>query len=156
MQFRRFVALFGVIVAVVGLAVLVVHAQSYKARFVNDSLTINPPRQGEGMRVTFGFTVENDGGPIKHVIIRVLQPCNAKGEGRVLADVPSQTIKRGTNQFTVSGIFQAPTGDKNFVLIQLLDHDKNEKAPPVITHSGVRKIEPVTFKLARYVPPKTS
>jgi len=150
MQFRRFVALFSMIVVIViGLAVLVVHAQSYnKIHFVGKSLTVNPPRTGEGMRVTFNFTVENDGGPIKHVIIRVLHPCNARGEGKVLTEVPGQTIKRGTNQYAVSGAFQNPTGDKNYLLIQLLDHDKNEKAPPVITSSGVRQWLPVTFRLA--------
>ena len=148
MQFRKYVALLGVMIVVVGLAVLVVHAQSYKVRFDSKSLTVAPPRTGEGMRVTYTFTVQNDGGPIKHVIIRVLQPCNAKGEGKVLVEVPGQTLKRGTNTFAVSGAFQTPTGDKNFMLIQLLDHDKNEKTPPVITSSGVRHWLPVTFRLA--------
>ncbi|MFB3904511.1 MAG: hypothetical protein ACE15E_13770 [Acidobacteriota bacterium] len=150
MKFRRFVALFAVIVvaAIVGFANLVVQAQSYKVRFVTKSLAVMPPRTGEGMRVTFNFTVENDGGPIRRVQIRVLQPCNARGEGRVFADLIGQVIKRGTNNYQVSGVFQAPTGDKNFVLIQLLDREKNEKAPPLITSSGVRQWLPVTFRLA--------
>ena len=153
MQLRRFVALFAVIVAVViTFSVLVVHAQSYKVKFLNESLTVTPPRQGHGMRVTFTFNVQNDGATMKRVQIRVLQPCNSRGEGRVLADVPSQTIGRGTTTYNVSGIFEAPTGDKNFVLIQLLDKGSSTNPPPVITHSGVRKIEAVTFRVVPYRP----
>lgn len=153
MKLRRFITLSAVSVTVIlAVAVLVVHAQSYKVKFVNESLTVTPPRQGDGMRVTFSFSVKNDGATMRRVQIRVLQPCNAKGEGRVMVDVPSQTIGRGTTEYSVSGIFQAPAGDKNYVLIQLLDRSSSATPPPVITHSGARRIEPVTFKLARYVP----
>ncbi len=148
MKLRRFVAILSVVAVVIGIAVFVVHAQSYKIQFVKESLTVTPPRQGEGMRVTFSFSVKNDGATMKRVQIRVLQPCNAKGEGRVFAEVPSQTIGRGTTTYNVSGIFQTPTGDKNFVLIQLLDRGSSATPPPVITHSGVRQWLPVTFRLA--------
>jgi len=154
MKLRRFVALSAIVVVlVITLSVLVVRAQSYKVKFVNDSLTVTPPRQGEGMRVTFTFNVENEGATMKRVQIRVLQPCNAKGEGRVFADVPSQTIGRGTTTYNVSGIFQAPSGDKNSVLIQLLDKGSSTNPPPVITHSGVRMIEAVTFRVVPYRKP---
>jgi len=148
MKLRRFAAILSLVAVAISLAVLVVHAQSYKVQFVNESLTVSPPRQGEGMRVTFTFSVKNDGATMKRVQIRVLQPCNAKGEGRVFADVPSQSIGRGTTTYNVSGIFQTPTGDKNFVLIQLLDRGSDAKTPPVITQSGVRQFLPVTFRLA--------
>jgi len=148
MKLRRFAAILSLVAVAISLAVIVVHAQSYKVQFVNESLTVSPPRQGEGMRVTFTFSVKNDGATMKRVQIRVLQPCNAKGEGRVFADVPSQSIGRGTTTYNVSGIFQTPTGDKNFVLIQLLDRGSDAKTPPVITQSGVRQWLPVTFRLA--------
>ncbi len=149
MKLRRFLALFSVIVAIVAtVAVLVVRAQSYKVQFLDESLTVSPPRQGEGMRVTLTFNVKNDGATMRRVQIRVLQPCNARGEGRVFADLSSQSIGRGTTTYNVSGAFQAPTGDKNFVLIQLLDRGSSATPPPVITQSGMRQWLPVTFRLA--------
>jgi len=148
MKLRRLVVLFSLVAVAISVAVLVVHAQTYKVQFLNDSLTVSPPRQGEGMRVTFTFSVKNDGATMKRVQIRVLQPCNARGEGRVFADVPSQSIGRGTTTYNVSGIFQVPAGDKNSVLIQLLDKGSSKEPPPVITQSQVRQFLPVTFRMA--------
>ncbi len=155
MKLRRFFALFSVIVAIVAtVAVLVVQAQSYKVQILNDTLKVSPPRQGEGMKITLTFDVKNDGSTMRRVGIRVLQPCNAKGEGRVFADLTGQSIGRGTTTYNVSGVFQTPTPDKNFVLIQFFDRSSDKNPPPVITQSALRQFIPVTFRLAPLRPAK--
>jgi hypothetical protein len=148
MKLRRLVVLFSVVAVAAVVVVLVVHAQSYKVQFLNETLKVSPPRQGEGMRVTLTFDVKNDGATMRRVQIRVLQPCNAKGEGRVFADLTSQSIGRGTTTYNVSGIFQTPTADKNFVLIQFFDRGSSKNPPPLIVQSALRQFVPVTFRLA--------
>jgi len=153
MRLGRLVPLFVLILAVVvGFAALVVQAQSSKVHFMNESLKLMTHGAGQGMRVTFTFSVKNDGATIKQVLIRVLEPCNSKGEGRILVDLPNQVVGRGVSNYEVSGIFQAPSGDKNFMMIQLFDRRTKASPAPVLAQSAPRQFVPMTFKLAKLAP----
>ncbi len=129
------------------------YAGGYNVSFMGETLTMSPAEAKDGQSVTFTFSVKNDGPRISNVQIRVVEPCNSKGEGSVLRDLSGQVINPGVNTYRVTGTFSAPAGDKTGVLISLLDRSGPALPAPVITHSGYRQLEPVSYyKLGKYVP----
>ncbi|MDH5468140.1 MAG: hypothetical protein OEY25_12045 [Candidatus Aminicenantes bacterium] len=128
------------------------YAGSYNVSFMGETLTMSPAEAKDGQSVTFTFRVKNDGARISNVQIRVVEPCNSRGEGTVLRDLTRQVINPGINTYRVTGTFRAPAGDKTGVSISLLDRSGPALPAPVITGSGYRQLEPASYKLGRYVP----
>ncbi len=132
----------------------VTYGGAYRVYFVGESLTMSPSLAKDGLRVTFTFNVKNDGPEITKVQIRVVQPADTKGKGRVLRDLTGQVIKPGMNTYRVTGTFKNPASSaEQGVVISLLDRRTSKLPAPVITHSGWRKLELVPYyKLEKYVP----
>ena len=128
------------------------YAGSYRVSFMGETLTMSPAEAKNGQGITFAFNVKNDGARISNVQIRVVEPCNSRGEGTVIKDLLGQVINPGVNTYRVTGTFRAPAGDKTGVCISLLDRSGPTLPAPVITGSGYRHLEPASYKLGKYVP----
>jgi hypothetical protein len=137
---------------VLGLCAGAAQAETYRVHFVGESLTLTPTPAVAGGHVTVAFRVRNDGPRIDRVQIRVMQPANATGEGRVLVDLANQTLNPGENTFSVSGNLQEPTAAQPFLLVKLLDRRTSTLPAPTITHSGSRRLVPAGYKLETFVP----
>lgn len=128
------------------------YAGAYRVSFMGETLTMSPAEAKAGQNVTFRFSVKNDGSALTKVQIRVVEPCNSRGEGTVMKDLSGQVINPGVNTYSITGTFGAPTGDKTGVCISLLDRSGTALPAPVITHSGYRQLEPACYKLGKFVP----
>lgn len=129
------------------------YAGSYRVSFRGETLTMSPAEAKDGQSVTFAFSVQNDLARLSNVQIRVVEPCNSRGEGTVMRDLTGQVINTGVNTYRVTGTFHTPTGDKTGVCIQLLDRSVSTLPAPVITGSGYRKLDLVSYyKLGAFVP----
>ncbi len=140
------VLMVGVLVGVISLLgyLTLSYGGDYRVSF--QEVTMTPEEAKDGMRVIFTIKVKNDGQRLSNVQIRVVEPCNSRGEGRVLVDVSNQVINPGVNTYTVGGTFLAPTPDKQGVCISFLDRYSPFILPaPVITSSGYLSLLPVSY-----------
>ncbi len=146
------VCVLAAVVCFLGYLALSYAAGPYRVSFMYETLTMTPADARDGTSVTFTFSVRNDGPRLANVQIRVVEPCNSRGEGTVLRDLTGQVINPGVNSYRVSGTFRAPSGDKTGVVVELLDRSGTTLPAPVIAGSGYRRLEPACYKLAKYVP----
>lgn len=132
-------------------------ASSFQAVFfIDETLTMTPTEARDGERVTFTFRVNNvTTHTFTRVQIRVLQPADSRGGGRVFKDVGNQVINPGINTYTVEGIFHRPSAGRGGIIINLLDRTGTYLPAPDITSSAYRGfiLTPNnTYKLEGYVP----